>query len=465
MSQLLVFVVGLLLVSSAELAATVMDEDELLALLEVMDSLLDEKGWSQAHPDPCFETPWPGIFCEISQGQDEDLPIFHVTGIHVGPDVSYPPCKSSPSLSVSLLKLPYLKSLSIFNCFLISPVTLSPMLLGSLTTLEHLSLDSNPSLSGEIPPSIGNLTALKVLTLSQNNLTGYLPSEIGELSSLQQLDLSHNRLSGEIPQKIGELERLTILDLSWNGLRGLLPSSMGELQFIQKIDLSFNRLEGRVPQDVGKLGKLVLLDLSHNLINGPIPEALSSSNQLEYLIFDQNSINSETPTFFLEGLKNLRLVSFSGCGLTGSLPKSLSSLKNLIAVSLDNNSLTGTIPPDVESLPRLDHLNLSYNKLSGELSFSEGFLHKLGRRLDVRGNSGLCTSNHINTSANLRFQIPQCTEENGHKNRSLPGQNSFGSEPSFLHGQLSSFSFLKHPNALLLKFVVISHLILQPFSS
>ncbi|KAM7256369.1 hypothetical protein ACFE04_012110 [Oxalis oulophora] len=397
-----------------------MEENELEGLFGVMTSLLEDPGWVLDHPLPCTDTPWPGIECEVSQ---EDTLTFHITKIHIAPDVISPPCKHNATLSESLLKLPYLKTLSIFNCFVTKPINLSPTLFGSLSSLEHLSLESNPSLSGEIPASLGQIHSLRVLSLSQNNLLGKVPSELSGLVNLEQLDLSYNNISGEIPKEIGLLRNLAILDLSWNSLQGVIPSSFGELKSLEKIDLSSNKLSGKIPNEIGKLSRLVLFDLSFNHISGPIPESASGLNQLQYLVLDHNPINSGVP-FFVGTLKGLISISLSGCGLTGSVPKTLSLLKNLTALSLDNNSLTGHVPPDLGSLQSLHLLNLSQNLLSGELDLSEEFIDSLGNRLDVRGNKGLCTSNKISKKKNRPFyyqQIPTClvTQEIG-ENKTSP---------------------------------------------
>ncbi|GMY37953.1 receptor like protein 29-like [Fagus crenata] len=387
----------------------VMEEEELLGLFEVLGALLEDSDWAQVHPQPCTDTPWPGVQCEIG---DQDPPIFHVTKIHIGPDILTPPCKSSANLSESLLKLPYLKTLSLFNCFETSPITLSPTIFGALmTSLEHLALVSNPTLSGEIPSSIPQITSLRVLNLAQNNLQGEIPREIGGLVNLEQLDLSYNNIRGEIPGEIGGLKSLTILDLSWNSIEGNLPSSLGQIHVIQKIDLNSNRLVGMIPPDIGKLNRLALLDLSHNFLNGPIPETLSGLEQMEYLLVDHNPINTGIP-LFIGTLRNLKSLSFSGCGLIGPIPNSTTTLENLTALDLDNNSLSGTIPSNLGALPNLDQLNLSHNQLSGPVQLPEEFIDRLGKRLDVRGNAGLCTSNQIykkkKNSATTYLKIPVC---------------------------------------------------------
>jgi hypothetical protein len=61
------------------------------------------------------------------------------------------------------------------------------------------------NLSGSIPNSINNLTALQHLNLGFNKLTGKIPSELTTIQSLETLQLFMNRLEGEIPSNIGAL--------------------------------------------------------------------------------------------------------------------------------------------------------------------------------------------------------------------------------------------------------------------
>ncbi|RZC12396.1 Receptor like protein 29 [Glycine soja] len=230
-----------------------------------MGALLEDPYRAQTHPQPCTDTPWPGVECELS---NSNQPIFHVTKIHIGPDIVFPfqPCKPSAYLSQSLMKLKYIKTLSIFDCFGASPVILPKTLFGPFTSLEHLALENNPSLCGDIPTSLGGVTGLR-------------------------------------------------------------------LQLLQKLDLHSNMLSGNIPPDIGKL---------------------------------------KPP-------------------------------------SLGNNSLSGQVPPNLGSLPSLDQQNISHNKLSGVLELPGDFIQKLGKMLDLRGNSELCISDQSkkkNLSSYL--EIPSC---------------------------------------------------------
>ncbi|PWA80425.1 leucine-rich repeat domain, L domain-like protein [Artemisia annua] len=405
---------------------TNMEDGELLGLFEVMGSLLDDDStWAQMHPQPCTNTPWPGVQCELMAQEDGDNgqqdynpTIFHVTKIHVGSDILTPPCKPNATLSSNgLMKLTYLKTLSIFDCFTITPYSLSSSLFEnkSFSSLEHLSLVSNPSLHGDIPSSLGYVKSLRVLSLSQNKLSGEIPQGICGLVNLQQLDLSYNHLTGSIPQEIGNLKSLTILDLSYNKLEGQLPASFGQLQSLQKVDLGSNDLIGRVPQELGNLSRLVLLDLSHNFLSGPLPESLSGLKQLEYLVIQENPIKTGLP-MFIGSLGRLKVLSFSKCGLMGPILISLSNLKNLTTLSLDNNSLNGTVPSSIVSLPNLEQLNLSQNQLSGDLLVSQEFIRRIGMRLDIRGNNGLCIKNITSTEAKNPFCVSSRSRTSGNNN-------------------------------------------------
>ena len=79
--------------------------------------------------------------------------------------------------------------------------------------VTHLSL-SRDQMSGEIPPELGSLTNLQVLSLWGNELRGEIPAELGSLSNLQRLNLSFNLgLSGPLPGSLTGLNALSRLDL------------------------------------------------------------------------------------------------------------------------------------------------------------------------------------------------------------------------------------------------------------
>ena len=416
---------GALLVSStAQNMTPGMEAGEFLGLSEVMGALLDNPNWTQMHPHPCTQTPWPGIQCDVIHHGHDSLPILHVTKLHIGPDVANPPvCKTTAYLSASLLKLPHLNSLSIVGCFRMSRVFLPAPIFGSFSSLEQLVVKSNPGLYGEIPLTLADTTTLRVLSLSQNSLHGQVPKGLGRLRKLEQLDLSYNNLTGKIPQEIGGLKSLTILDMSYNGLQGRLPYSLGQLQTLQKIDLSHNRPVGRIPSVIGRLKQLVFLDLSHNNLTGPIPDTLSGLKGLEYLLVENNPLNTKLP-WFMGTLVNPTVLSLSTCGLVGTIPPSFCWLDQLIVLYLDRNNLHGTVPPKLGALPNLCQLNLSQNQLSGELYFSSEFVQRLGKKLDASGNDGLCTGHQFNEQVSQYLGIPPCADQTAKSSNTSHHENS-----------------------------------------
>lgn len=73
---------------------------------------------------------------------------------------------------------------------------------------------SNNQIGNTLQAEVRNLTALRVLDLSDNEFTG-VPAEIGLLSQLEVLDLSNNNLTG-LPHELGKLSNLRTLDLRGN---------------------------------------------------------------------------------------------------------------------------------------------------------------------------------------------------------------------------------------------------------
>ncbi|MBO7641857.1 MAG: leucine-rich repeat domain-containing protein [Alphaproteobacteria bacterium] len=87
-----------------------------------------------------------------------------------------------------------------------------------------------------IPDTIGNLSNLRELDLSDNNLET-LPESIGCLKKLEELYLSGNRSFRRLPDSIGDLENLETLKLEQTNLESL-PKSMERLTKLSRFDIS-----------------------------------------------------------------------------------------------------------------------------------------------------------------------------------------------------------------------------------
>ncbi|CAH8355807.1 unnamed protein product [Eruca vesicaria subsp. sativa] len=360
-----------------------MPPSESETLFTIMDSMSSDQQWRHSHPNPCSPgSSWPGIECKT--GPDH-LP--HVSRLDFG-SAPNPSCKPSASFPYLIFTLPFLQSIFFFNCFTHFPTTITfPIITNS--SLQQLSLRSNPSLSGLIPPRISSLKSLQILTLSQNKLTGPIPQAIFSLKSLVHLDLSYNKLTGTIPNQLGNLNNLVGLDLSYNKLTGLIPNTISQLGLLQKLDLSSNSLFGPIPQGVEKLRSLSFIALSNNKLRGSFPKGISNLESLQYFIMDNNPMYVPLPVE-LGFLPKLQEIQLENSGYSGVIPESYTRLMNLSSLSLANNKLTGEIPSGFDSLPHVFHLNLSRNSLIGVVPFDSSFLRRLGKNLDLSGNRGLC---------------------------------------------------------------------------
>eukprot|EP00521_Asterionellopsis_glacialis_P010357 CAMPEP_0195307844 /NCGR_PEP_ID=MMETSP0707-20130614/37920_1 /TAXON_ID=33640 /ORGANISM="Asterionellopsis glacialis, Strain CCMP134" /LENGTH=789 /DNA_ID=CAMNT_0040372097 /DNA_START=216 /DNA_END=2582 /DNA_ORIENTATION=- len=121
-----------------------------------------------------------------------------------------------------------------------------PTEMGELTNMEFLFLASNPNLQeGPIPEWIQNMTNMEELSLKATARTGLIPSWIGtSMSKLLLLDLDMNTLSGAIPPSLGELSKLRFLLLNRNMLEGDIPTGLANLANLQLLLLDDNNLEG-----------------------------------------------------------------------------------------------------------------------------------------------------------------------------------------------------------------------------
>ncbi|KAF8675982.1 hypothetical protein HU200_047484 [Digitaria exilis] len=361
------------------------DPAEQRAVQEVMAAT--GNGWAWGIPDVCRGR-WHGIEC-VPDRQD----VYHVVSLAFGAlsdDTAFPACDAATAtLSPSVLALTHLRSLFFYRCFTGNPQPI-PVLLGRLgPAFRSLVLRQNGHV-GPIPAELGNLRALRVLDLHGNQLTSAIPATLQSLTHLQMLDLSYNRLSGTVPSF--KLQRLSILDLSRNELQGRVPASLGQCRSLLKIDLSQNRLAGTIPDTLGDLSELMLLDLSNNELSGPIPSTLSRLSSLRSLILSDNRMMQLTtvPGGFFSGLKELTTLVLSGMGLAGTIPESIGELGELRVLRLDSNRFTGVIPATFRRLEKASELRVDGNRLVGPIPFGKEMMWRLGKKLRVGGNEGLC---------------------------------------------------------------------------
>ncbi|MGI0106164.1 AAA family ATPase [Salinimicrobium sp. WS361] len=142
--------------------------------------------------------------------------------------------------------------------------------------ITDLRLDNNHL--NEIPDTVRNLTNLKRIIISNNNITKISP-ELAKLAHFEDLRIPQNKLK-KVPRTIFHLERLKILILNHNELTSL-PSEVENLKNINQLHLQQNQIE-KLPPEIGKLSELTHLYLNNNPISY-LPHSLKNLRKLQLL--------------------------------------------------------------------------------------------------------------------------------------------------------------------------------------
>ncbi len=326
-----------------------------------------------------------------------------------------------------------------------------PSELGDLANLSYLALWDN-RLTGSIPPELGGLANLRYLALANNRLTGAVPPELGGLANLEDLYLNVNQLVGEIPPELGDLSNLNVLNIWGNRLSGQLPIQLGNLSSLNELSLSVNDLSGELPAWLGDLSNLTHLYLDGNRLSGQIPPELGGLPSLEVLRLQENQLTGKIPSE-LASLVNLTWLGLGGNDLSGELPAWLGNLRDLTWLDLGDSGLSGEIPSELASLTNLTHLYLHWNQLSGEIPPELGKLSSL-TWLALNGNrlsgqlplqlDNLSNLNQLNLGSNgLSGEIPAWLGDLGNLTHLyLDGNRLSGEIPPAL-GNLSSLGVLR----------------------
>ena len=182
---------------------------------------------------------------------------------------------------------------------------------GTTTATNHTDDDEiTGGLDGSIPEELGNLADLRTLSLTQNDLSGEIPATLGNLTAyLTELYLGENDLDGSIPDALGnlteKLERLHLENQRGDKLTGNIPLTLGNLENLEELYLNGNKLDGEIPTSMGSLGELKKLYLNDNKLTGMIPEALRELRNIE-----ENSLDLRDNEF--SGCIPSRIISWAG---------------------------------------------------------------------------------------------------------------------------------------------------------
>ncbi|XP_057988851.1 probable LRR receptor-like serine/threonine-protein kinase At1g56140 isoform X1 [Hevea brasiliensis] len=221
-------------------------------------------------------------------------------------------------------------------------------------------------LTGNLSPSIGNLTRMQYLNIGINSLSGELPKELGLLTDLRSIGFGSNNFSGPLPSELGNCTKLQQIYFDSSGVSGDIPSTYANLKSMVTVWASDNELTGGIPNFIGNWSKLNSLRFEGNSFEGPIPPTLSNLTSLTELRISDLS-NGSSSLAFIKDLKSLTILVLRNDNISDAIPSNIGEYQNLTQLDLSFNNITGQIPDTLFNLSQLNFLFLGNNKLDGPL--------------------------------------------------------------------------------------------------
>jgi Leucine-rich repeat (LRR) protein len=233
--------------------------------------------------------------------------------------------------------------------------------LAKLTHLQELNISGGKELDSCLPPQIGNLCHLEILSLSGFDELRSLPKEIGDLRCLKQLHLVECKNLSFLPAEVGKLTALEKLCLSNCGSLTCISAEIGTLpnlkclhhvrnQELKTLSTERGNLEAletlrlhdcysltSLPAEIGSFSNLKVLDVSYCPNLKSLPAEIGNLTALEDLnLFCCRSLTCLPAE--IGGLStNLRALDISCCSepLLDSLSEWIGNLSSLESISLE----------------------------------------------------------------------------------------------------------------------------------
>ena len=176
----------------------------------------------------------------------------------------------------------------------------------------------NNSLEGSIPPSLERCSHLQDVCLCHNKLNGTIPEQLlgPQFLPLVLLNVSHNSLTGSLPPDVGNLKLLVALDVSYNKFSKEILAQLGDCLALETLYMQGNYFKGTIP-DLSKLKGIQYFDLSNNNLLGQIPRYTINFHK-QNLNLSFNNLEGDVP---VEGVfRNASAVEVKGSiGLCGGI--------------------------------------------------------------------------------------------------------------------------------------------------
>lgn len=240
-------------------------------------------------------------------------------------------------------------------------------------TFEGLGL----STLGKLPPNF----QVETLQFIGNGIKTYWPDPLSDVSNLKKLSFSQNELAEITPDLFTKIEGLEDLDLSYNKIIQLNSLDFKYLRHVRKLNLQSNLLK-KIPVDaLQPMTMLEDLDLSKNGIFDVLLRRIESTTlkSIKRLSLNGNRIRSISKESFPED-NNMELLDLSNNIIEVIEENSLMACTHLKELNLAQNNITFAfaLPPTLQiailkintlyhwpKFPStITYIDLSYNRLS-----------------------------------------------------------------------------------------------------
>ncbi|CAN8272651.1 unnamed protein product [Cochlearia groenlandica] len=237
-----------------------------------------------------------------------------------------------------------------------------------LNTLREIDLRFN--VLTKLPYCMGNLSRLRTLDLSNNQLNGHLSSFVSSLpSAIEYLSLLHNNFNGSfLFNSLVNQTRLTVLRVSSKvGMVEVVAESSWVPMFQLKILKLQNFILGNsAPRFLVHQNKLCFVDFSYSHLSGGFLGWLLQNNTRLHTLFLNNNLLAKLQLPRI--VHGLRILDISRNRISSSIQEDIGNIfPTLISMNLASNRFHGSIPSSMGEMKLLEMLDLSSNSLSGKL--------------------------------------------------------------------------------------------------
>jgi len=244
------------------------------------------------------------------------------------------------------------------------------------------------------------------LLLYENNLKGNIPASIKDLSALEVISLSNDSIYS-LPSEISRLDNLIELEvMNIDGI--IIPEEITELQNLKTLSIISCGLDS-IPTNIGNLTKLEVLDLDNNLLTY-LPESIGQLKSLKELWLYENNITKLPAS--IGGLDSLQQLWLYSNNIT-ALPSEIGELGKLEQLWMYDNDIS-YIPISLINLNELDFAYLYDNVLTfdqieklytvdGTL-FNENLYYDPQRNIPINGQITGVENTSLTLSSNIGGQ-------------------------------------------------------------